>query len=504
MNKSQLYTLSGALLASTALIGTANAGTVGRAGANIVTTGAISTTALKIANTLFSATATTANALNFTGDGVNPIAISFTNRFSASTRFNATINIAGAQFNNPSLNVSVLGRLTGGTFTGTVNGACGSVTPLVDKILLSTCQLSNAAGLSATLGNTAAIGAFAGGLQLSGVVFKGGSALATAGNSITLSGTLNDSASPATLLENITSGAVVTSTAPVVTTITAGATAVTNATTTPAAFKSLSQPNAGALSMTLATVVITGAAALGTDLQTTVSASTAVAVSTSVTVTVTSATLTDDATVRATMSNAGTTVTLTPAAFSSGSAAFSLTQANGYDGANSTQTINVQFDGTHAINAAAAGTVAVAFGRGAVGYPQAAAAASGATAAVTSGGFSAEFNTAQASGTDYQSFVRIHNNGNQAGTVTITVLNDATGANMGTFTTSSIAVGQTLQVGMNTIEAGAGITSPSGQYTLQIAGPIIGYAQHVLFNATTGQFSNLSAFRNAGSNSNVP
>ena len=213
MNKSQLYTLSGALLASTALIGTANAGTVGRAGANIATTGAISTTALKIANTLFSATATTADALNFTGDGVNPIAISFSNSFSASTRFNATINIAGAQFNNPSLNVSVLGRLTGGTFTGTVNGACGSVTPLVDKILLSTCQLSNAAGLSATLGNTAAVGAFAGGLQLSGVVFKGGSALATAGNSITLSGTLNDNGNPVIVLENITSGAVVTSTA---------------------------------------------------------------------------------------------------------------------------------------------------------------------------------------------------------------------------------------------------------------------------------------------------
>lgn len=507
MNKSQLYTLSGALLASTALIGTANAGTVGRAGANIVTTGAISTTATRIANTLFSTTTATADAKNFNGDGVNPIAINFANNFSAATRFNATINIAGAQFNNPAVNVAVLGRHTGGTFVGTVTGACGAVTPLVDKILLSTCQLSNAAGLSATLGNTAAIGAFAGGLQLSGVVFKGGSALATAGNSITLSGTLNDNANPVILLENISSGAVVTSAAPIATTITAGTTAVTNAATTPAAFRSLSQPNIGQLSVNLATVVITGTGALGTDLQTAVTpdGGAGQGAATTVTITVTSATLTDDATVSATRANGVLTTTLTPAAFSSGTATFSLTAANQFDVAANTQTINVQFNGTSAINAAAAGTVAVAYGGAtALGHAQAPASASGTTAAINSGGFSAEFNTAQASGSDYQSFVRIHNNGSTAGTVTITVLNDATGANMGSYTTGSIAVGQTLQVSMPTIEAGAGITSPSGQYTLQIAGPILGYAQHVLFNATTGQFSNLSAFRNAGSATNVP
>ncbi len=507
MNKSQLYTLSGALLASTALIGTANAATVGRTGANIATTGAISTTALKIANTLFSTTTATADALNFNGDATSPIALSFTNQFSASTRFNATINIAGAQFNNPSLQVAVLGRHTGGTFVGTVNGACGSVTPLVDKILLSTCQLSNAAGLSATLGNTAAIGAFAGGLQLSGVIFKGGSALATAGNSISLSGTLNDNGNPTILLENITSGAVVTSTAPITTIVTAGATAVTNAATTPAAFKSLSTPNSGQLSVNLATVVITGSGALGTDLTTAITpdGGAGQGAATTVTITVTSAALSDDATVSATRANGVLTTTLTPAAFSTGTATFSLTAANQFDVAANTQTINVQFDGTHAINAAAAGTVSVAYGQNtAAGHVQAPAAASGATAVINSGGFQAEFNTAQASGTDYQSFLRIHNNGSQAGTVTITVLNDATGANMGSYTTSSIAVGQTLQVGMATIEAGAGITSPSGQYTLQVSGPILGYAQHVLFNATTGQFSNLSAFRNAGSASNVP
>jgi len=65
-------------------------------------------------------------------------------------------------------------------------------------------------------------------------------------------------------------------------------------------------------------------------------------------------------------------------------------------------------------------------------------------------------------------------------------------------------VGQTLQIGMGDIETGAGITNPSGQYTLQITGPIVGYAQHVLYNDTTGQFSDLSSFRNSGSTNGVP
>ena len=168
---------------------------------------------------------------------------------------------------------------------------------------------------------------------------------------------------------------------------------------------------------------------------------------------------------------------------------------------NSEQTVSLVFDGTAAINQASAGTVSVVYGSGGAGGNSVAAAAeaSGTTAAIAAGGFQAEFNTAQATGGDFGSYIRIHNNGAAAGTVTITVLNDATGASLGTYTTGSIAVGQTLQVDMPTIETGASITSPSGQYTLQLAGPIVGYAQHVLYNSTTGQFTDLSAFRNAGS-----
>ena len=511
MNKSQLYTLSGALLATTALAGVASAGTVGRFNGDVSTAGAFLTASASIANTLFSATAATANAINFnaaTGAAqLNPLGISFTNQLPAGSAFNVTLNVAGAQFNNPGVGVAVMGR-NAASFVGTVNtAACGAITPLVDKILISACALSNnVTTLSAAFGDTvAAGGVFAGGLQLSGIVFNTASGLATAGSSISLSGTVTDNANPSIVLESITSGNVVTSVAPIVTTVTAGVAAVTNPATTPTAFTSFTSPNAGQISVTLATVTITGTGALGTDLNTVISADGrgGQAASSSVTITVTSAALSDDAAVGASLMSPTVTITQTPAAFSTGTATFSILAASGY-GSNSSEMINVQFDGTTAINAAASGTVAVAYGTSAgTGHPVAPAAGAGITSAIASGGFRAEFNTAQASGSEFQSFIRIHNNGGAAGPVVITVLNDATGMSMGTFTTGSIAVGQTMQVDMPTIEAGAGITMPAGQYTLQLTGPIVAYAQHVLFNATTGQFSDLSAFRN-GQGTNNP
>ena len=511
MNKSQLFTLSGALLASTALAGTASAGTVGRIGAS-VQANAFATSAISIANTLFSGTTATANAVQFTGSGAAfPIAVSFTNNFAITSLFNVTLNVSGATMNQTNFGHHYLIRTpaTPATFLSTYSG-CASTTALVDKILLSSCSLTGTT-LSAAIGNTAAIDAFNGGILLSGIIFTNASGMATAGTTITLSGEVNDNANPSVVLETITSGTVLTSAAPVTATVTAGASAVTDPTTTPGAFKSFSSPNSGQLSITLATVLITSTGAVGTNLALLVTpdGSGNQAASSSVTITVTSASLTDDATASATLSNTSNTVTLTPAALTSGSGAFSLTAANGYDSngaADQTQTINVQFDGTHAINAAAAGTVTVAFGTSAAtGHVVApSGGAGGATSSITSGGFQTEFNTALASGGDYQSFLRIHNNGSTAGTVTITVLNEADGTNLGSYTTGTLAVGQTTQVDMPTIEAAAGITTPSGSYTLQLTGPIVGYAQHVLFNPTTGQFSDLSSFRNGGDTANAP
>jgi hypothetical protein len=512
MKSSQHYKFAGALLATTAIAGVASAGTVGRVvvnptvAAQVVATG----TALNMSNTHFSATAATANAVNFQAApaGSSP-AISFTNSLPAGSSFQATINIAGALMNNPALQVSVLARINNtASFVGTVAGACGALTPLTDKILMSNCTISSNGGLTAAMGAGLVTQAFMGGLKLSGMVLNNGSALATAGNSVSLSGTINDNAAPTVLIENITSGALITSAAPITTTVTpTAAAAVTNPATTPAAFKSLTTPNAGQISITLATVNITASGALGTNLATLVSpdGNAGIAGSSSVTVTVVSTTLSDDAALTATMSNAGATVTLTPAAFSTGTAAFSLAAAAGYETLNAVQTINVQFDGTNAINAASAGTVAVAYGiSGASAAVTAAPAATGTTGSINSGGFSAELNTIQATGAQFASYIRVHNNGNQAGAVTFTVLNDADGTSMSTWTSGSIAVGATLQVSAADLETNGtpAITSPSGQYTVQLSGPILGYAQHILYDATTGQFADLSSFRNAGGANN--
>jgi len=522
MNKSQLYTLSGALLATTALASVAQAGTPGRVQASLGAAGSqLITTTANIANTLFSTTASTANGISFSGGSgasgntvYNPIAVRFTNNLPSNTRFNADVYVTGAGFNNAQVQIAILAKLssvTANTFTNTVTGACGSVTPLVDKILISNCQLSSASGAQLGMGSTAAVGTgLSAGLQLSGIIFNNASGLATVGSTISLSGQVKDNADPSTILETISAGTVVTSAAPVTTTVTAATSGVTNPATTPTAFTSFSSGGGnGNLTLTLATVSITGSGALGTDLSTIVSPDGGVAgsqaVADSVTISVTSGVFSDDAAVNARMTDANSAVTLTPAAFSAGTASFSLAGATFAGANNGVQTVTVEYNGTFAIDSVAAGTVAVAYGNKAgTGHAQAAAAGSGATSAVSSGGFRAEFNTAQASGSDFQSFIRIHNSGRAAGAVTVTVLNDATGASMGSYTTSSIAVGQTLQIGMGDIETGAGITNPSGQYTLQITGPIVGYAQHVLYNDTTGQFSDLSSFRNSGSTNGVP
>ena len=114
--------------------------------------------------------------------------------------------------------------------------------------------------------NTAFTGAFIGGLQLEGVVFNNASGLATAGGTISLSGTVYDNTNPNIVIETITSGTVITSADPGKTTITAGATAITNAATTPTAFSSFQAPVNGGLTLTLATVAITSNGALGTNL----------------------------------------------------------------------------------------------------------------------------------------------------------------------------------------------------------------------------------------------
>ncbi|MEQ9449847.1 MAG: hypothetical protein RLN70_13240, partial [Rhodospirillaceae bacterium] len=337
MKKSQLYTLGGALLASTAMSGVAHAGSVGTIAMNLGANGSsISSTTQNIANTLFSTTAATANALAFrggsdSGTGAGHVAVSFENSFTVSSLVNVTLNVTGGRIVTTSAPTIVgLLRHNGATstFTTTVGSVCSSTNILINQILLSSCEIS--ASLTAAIG-VSATATFFGGLQLSGLTFNNASGLASADATISLSGTVNDNANPAIIIENISSGAIVTSRAPISSVVAAGTSGTTNPATTPAAFTNFSAPVANAVTLALATVTITGNGALGTDLATAVSpsgnAGGTQAASNTLFVTVSSSTLSDDATSRARLTNASDAGTasstlITPAALTGGSVTF--------------------------------------------------------------------------------------------------------------------------------------------------------------------------------------
>jgi len=495
MKRQQLYTLGGVLLASTALSGMAEAAIVGHATA--AGAAGFTTSALKIANTIFSTTATSADTVSVGGDAA--FVVKFSNTFTLSTKFSVEIDVAGAQFNPNAVGdvrVIVSGLMTtGSTFDTTVSSsACSAVTPLVSKIIIDGCQLSTV--VSSTTGANLDHSAVAGGILLSGVTFNTANSLATVGNSISLSGSVYNTTNPSQSFESITSGAIITSASPLTVAITSCANVVANPTATPAAFDYLSTTNNGPLSMCLASVTITSSGALTATLG---SAADLAGVATSVNVTVTDTILGSAAV--ATVSVTGSAVSITGnsqatvANFAGGSATFTINSSN----LSSNFTVNLTFTGSTPIPAAASGTVSLAFGKGGVASAQAVTSASGSTAQINRGGFNSELNTfLTSSNLGFVSYARIHNMGATAGTATVTILNDATGAQLGSsFSTATIAAGQTLQLSNKDLETSAGITAAAGvNYTIQITGPFIGYAQHIIFNPATGQLADLSGFRN--------
>src|SRR5688572_24388093 len=124
MNKQQLYTFGGALLASTALSGAAHAITFGKI--NNLLQG-FSTTPFSITNTLFSTTASTANTVVIT-PGKTRVAATFSNIYSVATapgtRFSVEISPTGATFGSSTAvlsNVNFLNSFSGvTTFTSTI------------------------------------------------------------------------------------------------------------------------------------------------------------------------------------------------------------------------------------------------------------------------------------------------------------------------------------------------------------------------------------------------
>ena len=496
MNRQTFFTFGGALLASTALTSGAMAGTFGPAGANAAT---YSTSSVKVANTLFSTTATSADTLTLGGGQNFALVFCSSCNIPSNTSFGVNLTFTGGSPSNVTTgSVSLLLRSSGSvaTFNGTVGGntslICTSAAAIGQAILIAGCTI--------TAGST---GVVAGGILFSGLQFTTANALATVGGTVSVSGTVSTSG---TTIDTVT-GTVLTSATPAVATVTAGNSVTVAALATPNAFTYLQDAqvgtysNNGVYTVTLAAVTLS---TVGNVKDATLTTNVALTdLISSVNITVTSAAL-NAAAARVNFFVDGTdTTTLTTAAFSS-SNTVTFTVNTSSPTANQ-YLVKVIYDGTTQIPAAAtAGSVTVKLPTGATAV-QAIASATGSTATVSRGGFTGEVNGLYSSAISklttpaYNSYVRIHNQGVIAGAATVTLVHDATGVTIGSFTTSSIAAGATLQLSAADLETGSGVTTSAIElYTAKITGPFIGYIQHVVYNPSTGAINDLSSFRNAG------
>jgi len=467
MKRQSLY-LGGALLATTALSTmshppAAEAGTI----INLVASAGVPTTVLTTAGLsaqIFPAVSPEAVTLQLTTD----VTINLANALT--TTFDFEVESTNSDFTAAA--IGVFGQSTTTLSTATFTGC--TVQVLTERILVEDCL-----GISAT--NT--IDA----ISLSGIIFDEANGLATVGTSIALDGIVRGQSQ--NTFEVITSANVVTSRTSLKSTITSGAAGIILNTSTPP-FSDMTGP---VTSFSLGTVAITGTSATGTDLATLVTVGSGL--TGAVEFTVTHGVLTDAALVNLDLGGTGATaaVTQVPSAFNGNVASFNVNPSDAF----ATFDIAVNFDGTTAISAWAAGTVDVVFSVG-LGNLTLHPAATGALASMSRGGFSTQINTAQSTAgtgaTLFQSFIRIVNNGAVSGTVNLTMRDDADGSLYGTYTTATVEPNATLQVSMATVETALSIT-PAGQYQIGITGPISGYAQHVSFNSVNNSFSDLSSFR---------
>jgi hypothetical protein len=510
MNKYQLYTIGGALLAASSLSSAASAAVGGHFGGAGGST--YSATSLKINNLAFSATAATANGVIFGGNSTGILfANQYDNNLASALKINLTVT--GASFINISAtSVSYIVTTSSNNATLTLSGAQlnALAQPTVSN-LGGTLQIGGviiASNANITFGNASQSvnGAHIVGIELNGQVFTNGSGLATVGGTVSLAAVVTDNFGVVYTADNMAAGTpVITSASPVSVTVTGGTSLSANANAgTPFASFSGSSP----LTLTLATVNVTSAGVLATDLATLVDAdgsgagATAGTGSINVTLAAVGALQDPAVTFLTALNKTGAAVYLnTPAGFSSGTVTFSIVATSVFEG---TLTLETLYTGTTAINVAAAGTATVAFTSGGSSVI-APAGASGATAGITRSGLSTQVNYATDQGAGgYVSYLRIHNSSPQAGAAVVVVKKDTTDGSaittLSTYTTGTIAAGGTVQIAMATIEAGGtpAITpAAANSYTLLITGGFAGYVQHLAV-LPTGAVVDLDGFRNGG------
>jgi hypothetical protein len=513
MNKYQLYTLGGALLAATSLSGTASAGTVGVVGQGGTV---ITASPLKLSNLAISPTAATANAQTITLGGTkNALALGFVNTYDPNFNLDVTIPISGGALfsGTPTVHFLIRGNSGTGSYAATATAATLNVgTPptissLSNTVFISGAQVSLGTG---TLGAAVSPGTQSiGGILLSPISFTNLSSLSTVGGSISLGATVASHTNASLVYETVGAGAVVTSAAPVVSVVNALSAASVSATASP----QFTTFTGGSTSVILASISITGTGTVGSDLSAPIDAdggtsglaAGATAAAGSLNVTLTSAALSDaNASSISVVSKTSGKVqiaanTLTKSSFGLGSITFSLAAGSQtYDG---TTYVQLAYNGTTAISAAAAGTVSAALvvGGSSYGTPPT---ANGATAAISFGAnLSTQLDWVNNGGSQFVSYIRIHNTGASAGAGTVVVKRDTTDGSaivtVGTYTTSTVPAGGTIQVAMGTIESALAATA-AGSYTLTITAPFSGYVQHISYNGTSGSLSDLSGFRSGG------
>ena len=487
--KRQTLQIGSALLATTALSSTAIAGSV-TAASSTAQQAATSLTALSLSAQVFGGNTPEAQSLGPAAWNID-LTNSLTSKFTLELRSsNSDFVTTGGAVGIYSESGTTLQAAT--TFTG-----C-TVQTLTDRILVQDCldiSSNSAAGIDV--------------LQISGIIFDEANGLATVGSSIALSGSVLGDGSAGTF-ETITSANVITSVNSLAASHRTGTAASILNTATPA-FSTLT---GAAVTLNLGAVTLSGGqGVLSTDLSDPVGGTVAAPTASftnlvsALELTVEHGVLTDVATSTLVLTpGAGavsTNQTFVPTTTAGNTASFDV----GVTGSSplGSYDIVVNFDGSDAISAWPAGTLTAAYSVGDAKNLAAIGGTSGSLASLSRGGMSASINTAQSStgaGTTFNSLVRIVNNGTVSGQATIVVTNDSTAAVLGTYTSSTIEPGATLQVDIPTIEAGATITPDGGQYGLAVSGAFTGYVQHLMFNTATESLVDLSGFRNAGAANN--
>ena len=470
MNKQSLYLFGGALLASTALSSTGQAAKIVNHSFTVEVP-PTAFTAFPLATEVFSATTATANAATITGTtSTGNILVDFL--ASLTGGFNVQINITNAAFTGtPTVTVYGQSATSGTLITSSVLGC--AVQSLPDKLLITGCT-AQGSGTSSR----------ADAMLISGLSFLSAAALATAGNSISLEGSIKDSANAITF-ELITSVSIITSRSAAQTAIFTPSAVTIDNNSTPV----FSKFTNGTTTASVGSIVFSVTSAVGTDLSNTFA--TAASISSTAEVKVSHSALTDLPGLLSV--SVGTGNNKSPGTFVSGTASFQITAAS-LNGA----AITLTFDGTAGINATSGTSAVTVTPTTVAGIVRAVSAFSGNLAALSRGGLSVEINSVfpSVAGAQYRSFLRVANSSPIDGVATITVKNDVTGAAIGSYTTA-VASGATKQISAFDIEAAISTAVATGApYKVTVSGSFNGYVQHMLWNSVTGLFTDLSGFRN--------